>query len=309
MPLDRRSDVFSLGILLWEMVTTQRLFKGDNDLQTLQLIIHQAPKKPTEFQPACSPELERIILKALSQDITTRYQSAEELLTDLEALQTAEGLGHSSAALGAYMAGLFNPEVASWQESRDKGMELAEHLTHMGDMTTPVSESEFIEAIDLDEAEEIFDEESSAEDEDAATIVPGPKPAATPVSHTAATVPLQPVSAQAVASAQRTDRTPPPAPPTRATSAGLAAPIVRDQTPPPRPIAMPNPTPPSMGAQRAPQTGPVMIPAGTPPRCRASRRASRRSRSSTRTRRCSIPAWPSAWSAVPSSPRCVCSRA
>src|SRR5262249_62393703 len=48
--IDRRSDIFSLGIVLWEMITTQRLYRGENDLQTLQLIIHEPPRRPSEVQ-------------------------------------------------------------------------------------------------------------------------------------------------------------------------------------------------------------------------------------------------------------------
>src|SRR5205807_6245713 len=62
-PIDRRSDIFSLGIVLWEMVTTQRLFKADNDLATIQMIIHSKPQPPTELRPDCPPELEHIILR------------------------------------------------------------------------------------------------------------------------------------------------------------------------------------------------------------------------------------------------------
>ena len=53
-PVDRRSDIFSLGIVLWEMVTTQRLYRGDNDLATLQLIITQPPRR-ADRDPARLP--------------------------------------------------------------------------------------------------------------------------------------------------------------------------------------------------------------------------------------------------------------
>ena len=66
--VDRRSDVFSLGIVLWELLTTQRLFRTDNDLATIQLIINSKPPPPRTLRPECPVELERIVLKALAAD-------------------------------------------------------------------------------------------------------------------------------------------------------------------------------------------------------------------------------------------------
>src|SRR4030095_13535779 len=81
-PVDRRSDIFSLGIVLWEMVTTSRLFRAENDLATLQLVINEPPRRPSLLQPECTPELERIILRALAQDLPARYATADELVRD-----------------------------------------------------------------------------------------------------------------------------------------------------------------------------------------------------------------------------------
>src|ERR1051325_8828133 len=64
MPVDRRSDIFSLGIVLWEMVTTHRLYRAENDLATLQLIITRPPRPPSSVCPDCPPDLERIVLLA-----------------------------------------------------------------------------------------------------------------------------------------------------------------------------------------------------------------------------------------------------
>ena len=173
-PVDRRSDIFSLGIVLWEMITTTRLFRGENDLATLQLIINVPPKRPSEVRPDCPPELERIVLKALSQDVTQRYQTADELVHDLESFSRDNDLGPSPTALAAYVSALFAAEINSWNEAKAAGVPLAEHLTHIGDMTEPVLESEFIEAMDLqamlarEEAAESFDdgEDADADDDD-----------------------------------------------------------------------------------------------------------------------------------------------
>ena len=168
--VDRRSDIFSLGIVLWEMITTTRLFRGENDLATLQLIINQPPKKPSEVNPECPKELERIVLRALSQDPATRYQTAHELAIELEDLVRQLQLMQSTTALSLYMATLFRQEIASWHEAKAAGVELSEHLTSAtgaAELTTPISESEFIEP--LDESEE---DDLELEDEEPETLRP-----------------------------------------------------------------------------------------------------------------------------------------
>jgi len=158
--VDKRSDVFSLGICLWEMLTTSRLFRGENDLATLQLIINEAPKKPSEVNPEVPKDLERIVLRALAQDPNQRYQTALELQQELEELVRTQQLVQSSGALGMYMNTLFSPEIASWKEAKAAGTQLSEHLTNVQELTTPVSESEFIEASpDEDEYEDELEDD------------------------------------------------------------------------------------------------------------------------------------------------------
>jgi len=151
--VDRRSDVFALGIVLWEMITTQRLFKGDNDLATIQLIINSTPQPPRELRPACPEELERLTLKALSNDPDTRYQTAEELQLDLEELARELRLKQSVIALRAHMQELFADEISAWKNAQASGQTLMDHVTTASvvEMTTPVSENEISFLDDDDE--------------------------------------------------------------------------------------------------------------------------------------------------------------
>ena len=169
-PLDRRSDIFSLGIVLWEMVTTQRLYRGENDLATLQLIINHPAKSPRAVRPDCPPELERIVMRALADDLRARYATAEQLVTDLDELAREHKLKQSPTALAATMNQLFAPELAAWREARANGVPLADHLHDAGDMTTPVSESEFIE-LDalLEDDDELDDDDDEVEADDEKT--------------------------------------------------------------------------------------------------------------------------------------------
>ena len=90
--VDRRSDIFSLGIVLFELTTSRRLFRGEHDIETLRLVISGAIPKPTLIDPKYPPELERIVLKALERNVSARYQTAAELEHDLRAYLKAERL-------------------------------------------------------------------------------------------------------------------------------------------------------------------------------------------------------------------------
>jgi serine/threonine protein kinase len=158
-PIDRRSDIFSLGIVLWEMVTTQRLFKADNDLATIQMIINSKAQPPSQLRQECTPELERIVMKALSPDLATRYQTAEEMQLELEELAREQKLKQSSVGLRSHMHLLFDAEIKAWKDAQASGITLTDHVigATTSDMTTPVSESELEylgDALDDEDEEE-----------------------------------------------------------------------------------------------------------------------------------------------------------
>jgi len=142
--VDRRSDVFSLGIVLWELLTTQRLFRTDNDLATIQLIINSKPPPPRTLRPECPVELERIVLKALAADPEQRYQSAEDLQLDLEEFAREAKLKQSTIAFKVFMHELFADEICAWKSAQASGMTLTDHVVSASvvEMTTPVSGSE-----------------------------------------------------------------------------------------------------------------------------------------------------------------------
>ena len=85
--LDARSDLFSLGVVLYEMVTGQRAFSESTSGLIFEAILNKTPISPRRFNPACPAELERIICEALEKDREMRYQSASAMCADLKRLK------------------------------------------------------------------------------------------------------------------------------------------------------------------------------------------------------------------------------
>ncbi|HEY5946668.1 MAG TPA: serine/threonine-protein kinase, partial [Kofleriaceae bacterium] len=119
-PVDRRSDVFSLGIVLYELATVRPCFAGDNDFMTMSAIVGGKLDKPSSHRPDLPPALEAIILKALARKASDRYQTADELRIALEQFAASTGLRTSTSALADYMKHQFGAKVLPWQEEDDE---------------------------------------------------------------------------------------------------------------------------------------------------------------------------------------------
>jgi serine/threonine protein kinase len=111
LPIDRRSDVFAVGIVLYELLTSERLFVGESDFSTLEKVRNVEILPPSSYNRKIPPELERIALKALAKDPEDRYQNAIDLHDDLQAFLYSVGEIYSRKDLSAWMKKNFAVEI------------------------------------------------------------------------------------------------------------------------------------------------------------------------------------------------------
>ncbi len=110
--IDHRSDLFSLGIVLYEMATGKRAFKGDTQLSTLSAILKDTPQHISEIRPEMPRHLGRIINRCLEKSPDRRFQSAKEVRNDLEGLRKEIDSGDLS---------LTSENLASLQSTKSSG--------------------------------------------------------------------------------------------------------------------------------------------------------------------------------------------
>jgi serine/threonine protein kinase len=112
LPLDRRSDIFAVGIVLYELLTGERLFVGESDFSTLEKVRNVEIMPPSTYNRRIPEELEQIVLKALAKDVDDRYQTAMDLHDDLQSFMYTSGNFFSRKDLSAYMRKAFADEIA-----------------------------------------------------------------------------------------------------------------------------------------------------------------------------------------------------
>ena len=133
VPLDRRSDVFALGTLLYELTTGKPPFRAVSDYEILNRIVNgelPAPEMPDGDTPYPA-DLERIVRRALAPAPDDRYPTAQALQLELEAFARGHGLVLSTVGLGEFMHTLFAQRLDDWQRAQQSGKSLKQHLAEV----------------------------------------------------------------------------------------------------------------------------------------------------------------------------------
>jgi len=129
-PVDRRSDVFALGSILYELTTGTPPFAGASDLDILNQIAtgRAAPPAWPDGGASYPPALSAIVMRALAPDPDDRYPSMQALQVALESYARDAGIALSTMALASFVQDLFADELAAWRAAQGEGKSLAEHL-------------------------------------------------------------------------------------------------------------------------------------------------------------------------------------
>jgi serine/threonine-protein kinase len=139
--LDRRADVFCLGIVLWESLTGQRLFSRETEVASAQASVTYTPPLPSKVRPGLPAELDLIILRALAKRPEQRYQTAQELADELEDFFRRKSMKPTAKEIAAWMEGLFGRERAEAKLAIAQGRNLQAMVSQVMRPIIPLSQS------------------------------------------------------------------------------------------------------------------------------------------------------------------------
>ena len=114
--IDHRSDIFSLGIVLYELLTSLRVFRVGDDLETISAVVHHEPPPPSHLAAAIPTDLDEVVMTALEKDPARRFASCADMLEALEGIAEREQLSMSPTAVRRFMRDLFGSRPEPWRE-------------------------------------------------------------------------------------------------------------------------------------------------------------------------------------------------
>lgn len=124
--VDGRTDIFATGVMLFELTTGKRLFKGKSEFETLKLICDEEYPLPSQVRPDYPKDLESIVMRALAKNKDERYPTARAMQRDLEEFVRRHRVPVSNSALHGFMQELFHDKLAAQKEALSQGKQLAD---------------------------------------------------------------------------------------------------------------------------------------------------------------------------------------
>jgi serine/threonine protein kinase len=129
--VDRRTDVFCLGIALWECLTGARLFDGPNDAATIDAVRSRPIEPPSALRPEVPPEIDAITLRALSRDPEKRFRTAHDMSEELDRYLIGQDDRPTSKSVGRWMESIFGAERATLKKAISQGGEIEPTLERL----------------------------------------------------------------------------------------------------------------------------------------------------------------------------------
>src|SRR3954453_577842 len=120
LPIDRRSDIFAVGVILYEMLTGEKLFVGESDFSTLEKVRNAEVPTPRQFNPNIPAGLEKVLMKSLAREAEDRYQWASDLQEDLMRFLLAGDAIYSAKHLATFMKEAFAEDMLREAEKMER---------------------------------------------------------------------------------------------------------------------------------------------------------------------------------------------
>jgi serine/threonine protein kinase len=126
--VDRRTDLWALGVVLYQLTVGKKPFAGDTDFAIMDQIVNRRCRPPSAVVRDYPPALDAIVMKLLERDLALRYQTCEELLHDLDAFIQQNNLWMPQRQLGKYMRNIFAAQIQAWEQAQAQGVSLDQHV-------------------------------------------------------------------------------------------------------------------------------------------------------------------------------------
>ena len=115
--VDRRTDLFALGIVMWEMVTGERLYRRASDFENMNAIVNEPTPPPSSRRRSVPPELDALVMRLVAKDPAERYQTADDVVDAIEQIAAAIGARISPSSLGRLLREMFGQRPEPWLET------------------------------------------------------------------------------------------------------------------------------------------------------------------------------------------------